>query len=1173
MSALEKKSNAKRDFAPQKEVATAKLLSTFQLPTHNMAVPSSKRRKLSHSPSPVEDDNVSIASGGLVDNIAEDDMSQDDMDDANLGADDDEESEEEEEEEVQEKAKKNKTKPKSNKSQAASLEASSAAYTGGTFKSNMFKLQVDQMLSSLRPRQGKREASAADALHKIKKQIDAIPNRDALPLLQAERDMIKKSKVAIPFPEPRPAHDAKYKLAYEKPQNINVVGSFPLKLSLRDRQAPVSIDMLVTMPKSLFQEKDYLNHRYFYKRAFYLACIAAGLQSSLKAFSFQFVNFRNNPLHPTLLVQPKESSSENNWRINIIPGLPESTFADSKLLPTKNCVRPAQSADDEQTQDLPATPFYNAAIQADSHITSYLKLLHASSTACEGYTDACMLGRVWLRQRGLASETNKGGFGNFEWAATMANLLRTGAGSGKPVLSSGYSSYQLFKATLQYIAVKDLAKEPALLDAAGLALTSEDGQPILYDGPRGQNILYKMTSWSYQHLRAEARTTLKMLGDNLFDQFDSAFILRSDNILKRYDLAVRVPCSALASDVSEDRQITQRYAKIHNVFSQGLGDRATQVVIQSPDHESWALGSARPNMERKGELLVAVSLDSANASRAVDHGPAAEQKKEAAAFRKFWGEKAELRRFRDGSILESLVWATTSGMSIIQQILTFLLYRHFGQDAAASAAFSGDECAKLLKQSNGLSAFQPLMEAFKTLESDIRGMDDLPLTIRSILAADSQLRYSSVEPPMSSQQQMKRPADVVLQFEGSGRWPDDLVAIQRTKIAFLLKIGELFESTQEGVTSRIGLENEGEDILNQAFLDIIYPTGFSFRVRIHHDREQTLVERILKSQSAAPSEKEAAAIALSTYKRVFIKSPAHTQALQKLCTRYPVLSPTVRLLKKWFSEHLLSNHFSEEVIELFAINTFTRPWPYNTPSSTQAAFLRTLSFLSRFDWRADPLIVDLGGDLNADNVAAATTRFEAWRKLDPALNRVVLFVASSNDLEGTTWSDGTPAKVVCGRMTALAKAATAEVESKSLSLDIETLFASPLGDYDFVIHLNPAYTTTRSKAASGKYKNLAIAEETNAELVDYAPTDAFFQELQDVYGQSLALFYGETGSTTIAGLWSPVTAARPWKVNLAYSTVPVKKGEEVIAEINKTAVLAEMARLGGELVKKIEANR
>ena len=41
--------------------------------------------------------------------------------------------------------------------------------------------------------------------------------------------------------------------------------------------------------------------------------------------------------------------------------------------------------------------------------------------------------------------------------------------------------------------------------------------------------------------------------------------------------------------------------------------------------------------------------------------------------------------------------------------------------------------------------------------------------------------------------QTPAPADVILQFEGSGRWPDDLVAIQRTKIAFLLKINDMLQ--------------------------------------------------------------------------------------------------------------------------------------------------------------------------------------------------------------------------------------------------------------------------------------------------------------------------------------------------------------------------------------------
>ena len=48
----------------------------------------------------------------------------------------------------------------------------------------------------------------------------------------------------------------------------------------------------------------------------------------------------------------------------------------------------------------------------------------------------------------------------------------------------------------------------------------------------------------------------------------------------------------------------------------------------------------------------AVSLDTPSqvdpleASRLVDVGPAADKKAEAAKFRKFWGDRAELRRFK-----------------------------------------------------------------------------------------------------------------------------------------------------------------------------------------------------------------------------------------------------------------------------------------------------------------------------------------------------------------------------------------------------------------------------------------------------------------------------------------------------------------------------------------------
>jgi len=68
-----------------------------------------------------------------------------------------------------------------------------------------------------------------------------------LQILEAEHVLRKSSRTAVPFPEPRPTGDIKYSVAYEKPENINVVGSFVLKTAI-DRTDPFVIDLAVTMP-------------------------------------------------------------------------------------------------------------------------------------------------------------------------------------------------------------------------------------------------------------------------------------------------------------------------------------------------------------------------------------------------------------------------------------------------------------------------------------------------------------------------------------------------------------------------------------------------------------------------------------------------------------------------------------------------------------------------------------------------------------------------------------------------------------------------------------------------------------------------------------------------------------------------------------------------------------
>lgn len=69
--------------------------------------------------------------------------------------------------------------------------------------------------------------------------------------------------------------------------------------------------------KTLFQEKDYLNNRYFYKRAYYLACLAAGIevnQSCNYKISFAYQN--GNQLQPIILINPVPGNFQGDLRCN-----------------------------------------------------------------------------------------------------------------------------------------------------------------------------------------------------------------------------------------------------------------------------------------------------------------------------------------------------------------------------------------------------------------------------------------------------------------------------------------------------------------------------------------------------------------------------------------------------------------------------------------------------------------------------------------------------------------------------------------------------------------------------------------------------------------------------------------------------------------------------------------
>lgn len=1045
----------------------------------------------------------------------------------------------------------------------------------------------------------------------------------------------------MPFPEPAPPKDSNYKLAYAKPEQFNVVGSYVSKTMVKT-QEDRTVDMIVVLPREVLQEKDYLNMRYYYKRAYYAAQIAAALQKEFEGtanLAFECLN--DNPLLPVVAVTTKKMSTKKSKRVNeedptanaqpqaefrvrVIPCAPDGYFPKHKITAAAGLIR--SGGDEDKKMVHPPTPFYNSTLKAEGLFVSYLRVLKQAEKTCASFKDACMLGRIWLQQRGFGGSVSRGGFGHFEWSLLMALLLQTGGRKDTAALSPSLNSTQLFKATIQYLAAMDFSKKPFILGQAKEAPDAiRESGPVVYDAVRQLNIAFKMSSSSADLIHQHAKWTHSLLNEKSADQFTPTFIIKVDQPSLMYDLNACLEIPEVFDDASPDTRgkVAGLCNKVHSVLKRALGNRAQLVSVGLPPLPSWPLAQypAKPDVWLR--VSVHIIFDPANASRQVDHGPPAEEKKEAEKFRRFWGEKSELRRFKDGSILETLIWTSTTPAELCEEIVRYILPLHLKITAnSVGLTFFGSGFASLVPSSQAdTAAFSAARTAFETFEQDVRALEDIPLHVRQIAPICAELRSATVNPPtFGSPKTGPKPMDVVIFFEASGKWPENIAAIQRAKIAFLLKIGSLLEEAKRDVTTHLGLEDAQSELENLAFLDVVYESGAAFRLRIHSDLEEALLDRRTKDKSLDQHVRTESATLLANFRRMYTHLPLHTAMVRTYTTRFPALSPTIRLLKRWFDAHKLSNHFPASLLELFALHVFLYPHPWPQPSSAATGFLRTLLFLSRWDWRSEPLTIDDASSSLSNPVpdaaddqlstpldpAAAATRLQAWRSLDPAMNRVVLLAATRSDPAGTahtTGSDGHPApgKVVAARMTALARSAVRVAREKGVEIGLpdcgrRELFVPALADFDVRLVLDKKVLKAASRVwagpdgeadegSSSKFKNLDAR--TGAMPLPAVggghPAALLVEQLGRVYSGPLVFFRGAEDDAVVGAVWNPLVERRSFRVNLLGSYKPVatagdvemkdddgEEEEDDVVEVNRAGILAEIARIGGDLIERIE---
>ncbi|KAM3273556.1 hypothetical protein ACQJBY_043026 [Aegilops geniculata] len=1031
-------------------------------------------------------------------------------------------------------------------------------------------LKLSELLKQARPSATSLRA-AGEATDAVGELIKSVPPQQAAP--EAASGFVRDLGLAA----------EKLAFSFRPPEVVRLAGSHAAGAVNRP---DVAADLLVRLPKECFHEKDFLNHRYHAKRCLYLCVIEKSLRSSPLIRKVSWSTFQDEARKPVLHVYPATEIAElPGFYVRIIPTA-SSLFDLSKLnLSTRNNVRAYTKDGINQP-----TPRYNNSILEDMFLEENAEYTGSTFANWKTLQEALVLLKVWARQRtSIYSHDCLNGY------LISAILVFLTLDSGGSIINRSMTTRQIFRVAINFFATskmwsKGLVIQPMkkrTMSKEGIAHLLKTFDVAICDVSGHVNLAFRMTKSAFSELQDEAACTLNCLDKCRDGGFEELFMTKVDFGAK-FDSCLRINLKGNSrvtalSFCLDDESWRVLEKDVQSLLQQGLTDRTKMIrVLWRSTPSEWNIMDGFSEFG-SSPLIVGVMLSLLEKSyRLVDIGPNPENHDEAIKFRKFWGEKAELRRFKDGAIAESTVWETETWErhTIIKRIADYVLTKHLllQQEDLTHVVDQLDFCL-LVGGQDPVSSSGALLEAFDTLAKQLRLLDDVPLKISTVQPLDSAFRHTSVFPPephplayeKSSQRLPNfaatcvRSLEVMIQLEGSGNWPLDPVAMEKTKSAFLLRIGESLEDRGMFVTA-------SEDEVN------VLTSGYSFLLKIFHERGLVVQKQAGDSNiQSAPSED----------KELFFRSQ-HSSMINGLHGIYQAYGPVVRLAKRWISAHLFSSFISEEAVELVAAYLFLRPFPFHAPSSRVTGFLRFLRLLSSFDWTFSPMIVDINNDFNLKDEKEINENFMLSRRSyeqNPHDIEPAMFLATSYDKSSEAWTKQSPSKSVLKRIASYAKS-SAElltnliIHGQSGQYTWECLFRTPLSNYDAVILLRkeklcrPHHVLFPAEIPNGKFviqgkpsndfhpymplsKSVvrSLHDTRDKLLVNFDPTACFLRDLKCAFPVTFKLWHDSIGGDAIGLTWE--------------SSKKRGRDEDDEAMPDPTSILKEVGDVGKGLVRSV----
>ncbi|KAL1469435.1 hypothetical protein MTO96_025044 [Rhipicephalus appendiculatus] len=960
------------------------------------------------------------------------------------------------------------------------------------FHSNLFGLQLSDMLKEITPKE--KHNHHFDAwLGLFRKTLTTIPPWDHA----RDKPEAVLKKVALPLPT-------------ELPRDPNgAVGPDAV------------VDLALEMPLECFEKTDFLNQRYHVKRALYLAVIASRLRKSELVEEMAFGTHRGDVAAPTLLLRPSGQAGKH-FRVRLLPYPCAEQFKESRFVPARSNLRASWFFKDNSSgisDELPS-PQYNASVLADMRMVANAKFLTEKLAQAPALVDATRLLKVWLRKRHL--DQGPGAFSGFAMTLYLVHLLM------KRQLSPMMSSYQAARFVLLTLSRSDFTKEDITLCTEPVANqpSLEDFrasyQLVLVDAGGFLNVCASVSTEAYLRVKHEARLAITILDSCSADSFEVLFVTplpfeRTFDcflLLNEEDLESAVEAQSLRAELadfsgSKSRPVAKAVCQL---LRRGFGNRADLVSTHIPTPSEWKITQEPPVVHES--LKIGLLLDAAHCYATVQRGPAADSP-DAPAFRQLWGDRIARHLLSRHAGIEAC--------TVVGDFLDPLLCPA-GVDFSSSHPYgTGEELG------------DEVVSVYDELARTLRRLHDLPLTVSSVRGTSPTLRLTEVFPPLKGGfahiPHLIPVSTVVVHMEATGKWPDDLEALRRVKAAFHLTLARLLCDNEHLITAA-----------HPEYVDV-FKGGFVFRVRIAAHKEIGLARQSIAPNGAIKIRDTELSSKIELETEIL---PGLTSTLHGLQQQHSTFSAACRLAKRWVASHLLSNHVSEECIELLA-----------------AAVYRFLALLANHDWARQPLIINLADKFTKDQVAELHSTFVNQRSTLPPM-----FIATPLDgRHPSLWTRHSPTGQILRRLTALARESLRVLEEQVLcpiEADVRQIFRPPLEPYDVIIHLDMKRVPTIHTAVDCTFKTaLRPFKGDVLPVVGFDVVSYYVRALEDAYGELALFFYDRYGGDIVAVLWKP-------NAFVSHIGGYMLKGKDMMVP-NVEAILEDFSILGKGLVESVEA--